>query len=692
MCRLAGDSCPPLWSTKNYLRENNMKRISICLICWMLCAAACEDSVVGPEPETSPESFSVSYTADPSRAVSVEIEAATGGTVTAIDAGGVSFRLDIPPGALAADTTVTVTPLSSLMFTGPGSGACPGCGADDSTCCHRGALFEPSGIEFDEPATLTIGFPAGEPFPFDTLGMIVLFDPPRNGYCACCTELDEGGKTLTTPIYHFTGYGADNPDCCRLWGIYSEINHTILGIWEHGPCDLFTYCFSLEQLLGLRASIQTCEPGGGGAQCRPMCGDLEENIDAAINESLPLYCGRIDEEYPAAEATITTTGDAVRFFDCLWRLGSRDPLNRVGPAASGLLPHIRQMATTLVQTAREECRQYHCDEGKAILRFVRELCTSGYIDDPAFLADVEKLYDDCCGAQNLTLSIDKSMILWYVTSEADEPMAYATITATLTTSTGEPVEGQYVSMGYDHYLFNVGDGRTDENGELRVLITGGKVGDALSSCLQHVNLTIQAKSYSDELHEYVYSNELTSTFVNPVVTTTVDYSYTYEYYDDSEHYGNASATISGTGWTYAPPGFSCPISCDGQITRSYHSDGCSISGCSECDLIGGETLTGCISTPKTEGYLTGNGIRLTRLTGVSVGWYNLRDNATLRYCEEGSECDTLVKTLNVPWPQPWDDFPSFLPVSVGGSIEPATWSYHMGDATASLYISAAVSY
>jgi hypothetical protein len=72
-----------------------------------------------------------------------------GGTVQATGSNGVVYTLTVPPGALAADTTVGLYPVSTIDNLVK-SGALVG-----------GVQFTPDGTMLDFPATLTLEVPAG---------------------------------------------------------------------------------------------------------------------------------------------------------------------------------------------------------------------------------------------------------------------------------------------------------------------------------------------------------------------------------------------------------------------------------------------------------------------------------------------------------------------------------------------------
>jgi len=116
-----------------------------------------------------------------------------GGRITATASNGVRYTLAVPPGALAANTAITLTPLASI-------------GASPLAAGLRGAVrFAPSGLQFAEPATLFIegadaALPAGR--------RLVAFSRSEDGSrtSLALPELSRG--VLSMPVFHFSDGGA----------------------------------------------------------------------------------------------------------------------------------------------------------------------------------------------------------------------------------------------------------------------------------------------------------------------------------------------------------------------------------------------------------------------------------------------------------------------------------------------------
>jgi hypothetical protein len=118
-----------------------------------------------------------------------------GRTVTATATVGIIYSLTIPVGALDADTTITVTPvtaIANLPFSGPLLAA---------------VRLEPSGLKLVRPATLTITLPG----PIDPTGLLgFLFNDDGTNFEVVRTAIN--GTTLTLAVEHFTTGGVAQAD------------------------------------------------------------------------------------------------------------------------------------------------------------------------------------------------------------------------------------------------------------------------------------------------------------------------------------------------------------------------------------------------------------------------------------------------------------------------------------------------
>jgi len=115
----------------------------------------------------------------------------SGGRIELTLSSGISYTLEIPGGALISDEKVTMTPIARI----------DGMGLPDGLI--GGVQLEPDGLQLSIPATLTISVPKG-------------YDPQRMigiGYKGAGQDLQMefavgDGKSITLPIFSFSGHGA----------------------------------------------------------------------------------------------------------------------------------------------------------------------------------------------------------------------------------------------------------------------------------------------------------------------------------------------------------------------------------------------------------------------------------------------------------------------------------------------------
>jgi hypothetical protein len=113
-----------------------------------------------------------------------------GGVVATTSAGGVTFSLEVPPGALAGSTLVSLTPVTSLI------------GLPLSGQARHAVRMQPAGLHFDRSATLTITLPAGT----DVAHLFgFTFDDDGRNFEVLPARID--GTSFALPIAHFTTAG-----------------------------------------------------------------------------------------------------------------------------------------------------------------------------------------------------------------------------------------------------------------------------------------------------------------------------------------------------------------------------------------------------------------------------------------------------------------------------------------------------
>ncbi|MDP9468299.1 MAG: hypothetical protein M3P32_06105 [Chloroflexota bacterium] len=142
-----------------------------------------------------------------SSAVSAEI-GWEGGAIEASGPAGATYRLEIPPEALAVLTTITLTPLNELT----------GFGSLDGSLEHMlGVELEPEGLQLVVPATLTmtpaVALPPAGIATGDYLG---------HGEDAAVLLADTTETTITFEISHFSGYWSVWPLEMEDWRVFAN--------------------------------------------------------------------------------------------------------------------------------------------------------------------------------------------------------------------------------------------------------------------------------------------------------------------------------------------------------------------------------------------------------------------------------------------------------------------------------------
>ena len=129
----------------------------------------------------------LAVTADAPRAASGQVTPLDGGTIATTGADGTTYTLVVPPGAVGATTTVTLTPVSAVA-------GVPGLGS-----LLAAVQGTPAGLEFARAARLSITVPGGVP-PTAILGLLLADD----GTGAAILPLAAGATRIELELTHFS--------------------------------------------------------------------------------------------------------------------------------------------------------------------------------------------------------------------------------------------------------------------------------------------------------------------------------------------------------------------------------------------------------------------------------------------------------------------------------------------------------
>lgn len=141
----------------------------------------------------STQQLSVSVESDVARAVT-QIVTVIGGTLRVAGADGATYELTVPPDALTADLTVTMTPVARFAnhpFKGSASNLA------------YGVLLEPSGSTFLKPLNLRITPPPGVTIPISEQ---VPFSWNADGQSVSLAVLDPTSSQIDLKLLHFSGW------------------------------------------------------------------------------------------------------------------------------------------------------------------------------------------------------------------------------------------------------------------------------------------------------------------------------------------------------------------------------------------------------------------------------------------------------------------------------------------------------
>jgi hypothetical protein len=215
-----------------------------------------------PLATLAPNPLNVQVSPDEPLAVSALIPAA-GGSLSATSADGTLFTLLFPAGALLADETITLTPLSGvegLYFSGGLVG---------------GVQMAPEGLLLSQPATLTIESPRNVAAPgFETIA----FAYHENGQGLYLNPASIEGNILTLEIWHFSGAGAAQATPVEIQNQQQRI--------PSNAEDAFTQ--RVQEYLGRQRQAQLLGQDTDPEFERRMGGFLREAYDSFIAPQLPI--------------------------------------------------------------------------------------------------------------------------------------------------------------------------------------------------------------------------------------------------------------------------------------------------------------------------------------------------------------------------------------------------------------------
>jgi len=263
---------------------------------------------------------------------------AAGGSVETTDADGVRIRLDVPAGALTRDTTIRAIP---LLF----GSARP----DARTALDDGVRFEPEGLRFAIPATLTLDFSGAPASAVTPNASIFLVTSPLTILPLAGTT-DVAGKTLTAQIRHFSEYeGGEGDPAAMDAGDWAEE-----GTEGGEPLSVD----AIESLAALAAEQQQVGCTAGCIDVGALAERVGESIEATVLRDCALDIGDPSDaalrKYLALEALAQQFGASVPSIRNCERQILSALIDREGPpaVADPSQPNLSRLARR-VETAQQ---------------------------------------------------------------------------------------------------------------------------------------------------------------------------------------------------------------------------------------------------------------------------------------------------------------------------------------------------
>ncbi len=488
-------------------------------------ASGCSDKSSSPADPTDGASAAgglrISYQADVARAASGQVTPAGGGSVTATGADGVTYSLHVSPGAVDTAVTIVITPLSTLTVSRLDTGE------PDTSACVRGALFEPSGLEFAPGAVLTFSYPSGGACALSPDFRIVSLDSSSAFYEIIPTTVDTGAPALSCTLSHFSGYGADDHD-------YEFLKYLIIEASKHGRdfpgMDILSKLISYADEAAAHGWDDLKDLAVQG--CRPVLSALA-NAAIAAAQSDP------------GESTLAVLA---HYWDLALGFGFNDIAGRLAAAAE-------QVVRSIAAQGKAECEAGRHDAGRAILRRALDWILAGLVDDEAFKQQVMDWLGDC-GEISVTI-VPSASLVRDVALNAGDDGTYVIFDVSVTTFSGKPVAGRAVGVSLENTATHAGrgiaSGATDDEGRF--------------SCMYAYNWNSAEQPGTYAFKAYTFDPQIISSTVVVLARTRYTLHYTWDYsYSKSWATGSINDICSmrgaGTGRSSHDP--SCPT-----MSRSY---------------------------------------------------------------------------------------------------------------------------
>lgn len=559
-----------------------------------LLPAGCDETVTEPEEgEMTYGALIMSYEADVGSAESGEITPEEGGELSATGLDGVTYTLDVCPGAIESSTVVTITPLKELSI----------CSMDsvhvDTSDCIVGALFEPDGLEFGSPAVLTITFPeSGLDCTLDEYFCVVSIDSSSAFYEMLPTVIDYGVPSLTCTLTHFSGYGTHDPD-------YDFLKKMIEDYSTYGQD------FPGDDILGKLMSLADRAAAMGWTDLR----------DLAWQGAYPILDHLAGEAIDAAAADPgeSTLAVLLHYLDPAQAMGFADIEGRLAQAINDLVVAVATRGHQLCQSGDKEA-------GSALLGEALDWAAAGLVLDIATEEMIEDWLLECSGYE-VILTADKPFVNTAAVRADMLDDALLTLTVTVTDAFGDPIEGCSVTIKWDGS--GTWSGQTDSGGNFGVMLSGSQLGYGPHACPPHsFDVTFYAEASSGG--ETYRSDDLPIAIRDIRITSNVNYSFEYSC-SEGENSQVESCLVTGAGT-------GCLGLCDGTLTRAYSK---TVNDAWNCTAIDQLEIHHCSFAPTfVYEQISGTSLSVAVVNYVDQAFCYMLEDVIVRTCEATGECTT----------------------------------------------------
>lgn len=373
----------------------------------------------------TPNPLSVTFQFDESSRTTAAVPVG-GGALTATDPDGVVYTLTVPAGGLISSERISMTPLASV---------------DDApvrSAFRVGVRLEPSGLEFIEPAILSITVPSGIPDNADS--GVVAFGAEANGDEFHFKRVEAvSDTTVTVEVRHFSGAGVVEATDVEVTDQQEN----------HPPTDVQDWA---EQELATDPTVETEVATLRGVHAQTLA-----TISAAGSSAVLM-----DQAF-----------QQFRFWRLRFSTARAEVQTRLAGLDAELLARFISTFELALAQARMDCRNHDLSQIGRLLRWSYLVLT--YPEISAGLTDSQSIVDDAVACARFELEFDSTVESFGAALDTNPIVTAvsgtAEIGATVGVATGIELKGQG-ALSYTRTQYYDTDGCTNtfvgQSGLLRV--------------------------------------------------------------------------------------------------------------------------------------------------------------------------------------------------------------------------------